>query len=135
MRGRSAFGTLVHVTVRCLLVDDNHQFLAAARTLLEREGLVVVGTATRIADAVDRADELWPDVALVDINLGGESGFELAKQLSRTARPVPVIMISTHGGDDYADIIAASPAVGYLSKVALSARAVNELLSGSGVSA
>lgn len=135
MRGGSAFGTLVHVTLRCLLVDDNHQFLAAARTLLEREGLVVVGTATRIVDAVERADELWPDVALVDINLGGESGFELAKQLSRTARPVPVIMISTHGGDDYADIIAASPAVGYLSKVALSARAVNELLSGSGVSA
>jgi DNA-binding NarL/FixJ family response regulator len=135
MRGPRSFGTLVHVTLRCLLVDDNHQFLSAARALLEREGLVVVGTATRIADALERADELWPDVALVDINLGGESGFELAQQLSRSQRPVPVIMISTHGGDDYEDIIAASPAVGYLSKVALSARAVNELLSGSGVSA
>jgi len=89
------------VTLRCLLVDDNFPFLAAARDLLEREGLTVVGTAGDIADAVGRAAELGPDVALVDINLGGESGFELAERL----RPTPVIMISTHSGEDYVDLI------------------------------
>lgn len=112
------------MTLRCLLVDDNHHFLTAARALLEREGLVVAGTATRIAEAVERAAELAPDVALVDIKLGAESGFELAERL----RPTPVIMISTHAGEDYADMVAGSPAVGFLAKTELSARAVRELL-------
>ncbi|MFF5084574.1 response regulator [Actinoplanes sp. NPDC000266] len=112
------------MTLRCLLVDDNEHFLAAARDLLEREGLVVAGTASHIADAVGRAGELGPDVALVDINLGGESGFDLARRLS----PTPVIMISTHAGDDYHDLIEESPAIGFLSKLELSAAAVEKLL-------
>src|SRR4051794_15202513 len=107
-----------------MLVDDNRHFLAAARDLLEREGVVVAGTAAGIADAVGRVAELAPDVVLVDINLGDESGFELASRL----RPIPVIMISTHAGDDYEDLIADSPAVGFLAKTAISAHAVRELL-------
>nr|WP_296065080.1 response regulator [uncultured Actinoplanes sp.] len=116
------------MTLRCLLVDDSPQFLAAAQALLEREGLLVVGTASHVADAVERALELHPDVALVDIDLGGESGFEVADRLTRSPHPIPVIMISTHGGDDYADLIAASPAVGFLPKVTLSAGAVCDLV-------
>ncbi|GAA0464181.1 response regulator [Paractinoplanes deccanensis] len=112
--------------MRCLLVDDNQHFLLAARDLLEREGLTIAGTAEDIAGAQDRAAELRPDVALVDINLGGESGFDLAERLA----PVPVIMISTHSGEDYADLIAASPAIGFLSKIELSAGAVRDLVSG-----
>jgi DNA-binding NarL/FixJ family response regulator len=112
------------VTLRCLLVDDNEHFLAAARDLLEREGLAVAGVAGRIEQALALAAELRPDVALVDINLGEESGFDLAARL----HPIPVIMISTHAGDDYADLIEASPAIGFVSKIALSARAVQDLL-------
>ncbi|MFF5085404.1 ATP-binding protein [Actinoplanes sp. NPDC000266] len=112
------------MNLRCLLVDDNRQFLMAARDLLQREGLTVVGTAETIAGALERTAELGPDVALVDINLGSESGFDLAARLA----PTPVIMISTHSGEDYADLIAASPAIGFLSKIELSARAVAELV-------
>ncbi|XVV16136.1 response regulator [Actinoplanes sp. CA-131856] len=112
------------MTLRCLLVDDNRHFLLAARDLLEREGLTVVATAEDSAGALGRAAELHPDVALVDINLGGESGFDLAARLA----PTPVIMISTHSGDDYADLIAASPAIGFLSKIELSATAVRDLV-------
>jgi DNA-binding NarL/FixJ family response regulator len=112
------------VTLRCLLVDDNSQFLAAARDLLEGEGLTVVGVAGRIAEAVGQAADLGPDVALVDINLGGESGFDLAERLV----PTPVIMISTHSGDDYVDLVEESPAIGFLAKTALSATAVRNLL-------
>ncbi|WP_203752853.1 response regulator [Actinoplanes cyaneus] len=110
--------------LRCLLVDDNQHFLAAARELLEREGLVVAGTASRTADATRLAATVRPDVALVDIKLGGESGFDLARLLT-----APVIMISTHAGDDYADLIAASPAIGFLAKTELSADAVRRMLS------
>ncbi|WP_307834575.1 response regulator [Paractinoplanes lichenicola] len=113
------------MTLRCLLVDDNDHFLAAARDLLEREGVEVAGTASDIAGALGRAGELIPDVALVDVNLGSESGFELARRLS----PTPVIMISTHAGDDYADLVEESPAIGFLSKLDLSGAAVRLLLS------
>ncbi|TDO32526.1 response regulator receiver domain-containing protein [Paractinoplanes brasiliensis] len=112
--------------MRCLLVDDNDHFLAAACSLLERDGLEVAGTAKTIAGALGRAGELAPDVALVDVNLGAENGFDLARSLA----PTPVIMISTHAGDDYADLVDESPAIGFLSKLDLSGAAVKELVSG-----
>ena len=71
--------------VRCLIVDDSLQFLTAARGWLEREGIAVVGVASTVDQALQLAQELHPDVVLVDIDLGGESGFELASQLQRKA--------------------------------------------------
>ena len=56
---------------RCLIVDDNPGFLDAARGLLQREGVAVVGTASTSAEAAQRVEQLRPDVALVDIDLGG----------------------------------------------------------------
>jgi DNA-binding NarL/FixJ family response regulator len=120
--------------LRCLLVDDSPRFLAAARGLLEREGIAVVGVASTSAEALQRTRELRPDVTLVDIDLGGESGLELAGRLHREAgpAPAPVILVSTHAEEDYAELIAASPAVGFLSKSTLSAGAIHELLAGHG---
>ena len=115
------------VQLRCLIVDDSHQFLGAARLLLEREGVAVVGIATTSADALRLEGELRPDVVLVDIRLGDESGFELARRLSAT-----VILISTHDRSEYAEEIAASPAAGFIPKTQLSAEAVLRL---AGVSA
>ena len=117
------------MTLRCLLVDDSTRFLGAAHDHLEREGLVVVGVATTIAQALDQAERLRPDVALVDIDLAGESGFELARLLRQPGGPaVAVILISTHSEEDFADLIAASPAVGFLSKAALTAEAIRGLV-------
>jgi DNA-binding NarL/FixJ family response regulator len=118
------------MTSRYLIVDDSAGFLEAARRLLEREGIPVVGVATTIAEALDRAGELRPDVVLVDIDLAAESGFELARRLheqSRGAGP-QVILISTHDPDDFADLIASSPAVGFLAKSELSGAAIRDLL-------
>jgi CheY-like chemotaxis protein len=114
---------------RCLIVDDSWPFLDAARDLLERQGATVVGMATTGAEAVRLAAELRPDVALVDLYLGGESGFEVARRLhAQPPRPPRIILISTHAGQDYAELVAASPAVGFLTKIALSATAVRDLL-------
>jgi len=60
---------------------------------------------------------------LVDIRLGGESGFDLARRLRG-----PVILISTHAQSEYDDEIAASPAAGFISKAQLSASAVLQLV-------
>jgi CheY-like chemotaxis protein len=117
---------------RCLIVDDSPRFLDAARALLERQGLTVVGVAASSAEALQRAEELRPDVTLLDIDLGGESGLELARRLSGQAGRAPVILISTHAEQDYAELIACSPAVGFLPKTALSAGVIRELLAGRG---
>jgi CheY-like chemotaxis protein len=120
--------------LRCLIVDDSPRFLDAARGLLERQGITVVGVASTSQEALERVEELRPDVTLVDIDLGGESGLELARQLHQQASPAPprVILISTHAEQDYADLIAASPAVGFLPKAALSADAIRDLLTSHG---
>ena len=118
------------MTLRCLIIDDSQCFLDAARSLLERQGMVIVGVASSTAEALQHVEELRPDVILLDIDLGGESGLELAKRLSCEpghARPA-VILISTHGEQDYAELIAASPAIGFLPKAALSAAAIGQLL-------
>jgi CheY-like chemotaxis protein len=97
--------------LRCVIVDDSPRFLEAARALLEREGVAVVGLASTSTEALRRVEELRPDVTLVDIDLGGDSGLELATRLHYDAKaaPSPVILISTHAEDDYADLIAAPP--------------------------
>ena len=118
--------------LRVLLVDDSPRFLEAARGLLERQGVSVVGVAASAAQALQRAAELRPDVTLVDLDLGGESGLELARRLHHQpgGAAAPVILISTHAEQDYAELIQASPAVGFLAKTALSAAAIGGLLAG-----
>jgi CheY-like chemotaxis protein len=122
------------MTLRCLIVDDSPRFLDAARGLLERQGITVVGVASTSAEALQRAQELRPEVTLLDIDLGGESGLELARRLHREAGPAPpkVILISTHAEQDFAELIAASPAVGFLPKSDLSAGAIRDLLASHG---
>jgi DNA-binding NarL/FixJ family response regulator len=117
------------VPVQCVIVDDSFGFLEAARALLEREGLAVVGVAATRSDAVRRVGELRPEVVLVDIDLGGDSGFEVARKIVDVA-PTTVILISTHAEDDFADLIAESPAAGFISKSELSASAIEDLLAG-----
>jgi DNA-binding NarL/FixJ family response regulator len=95
----------------------------------------VVGLATSIQEALPLIAELDPDVVLVDIVLGPESGFELARRLAARgdrARSSHTIMISTHDEADFADVIAESPAIGFVSKSKLSARTIGALLSSVG---
>ena len=114
--------------MRCLVVDDYAPFLEAASSLLQLQGIAVVGVATTSAEALRRAEELRPEVVLVDINLGAESGFELAEQLHRDGRSAPVILISTHAALDFTELIEASPAAGFVAKSALSGGAIRDLI-------
>jgi two-component system nitrate/nitrite response regulator NarL len=120
--------TLSRVGLRCLIVDDNEEFLASATRLLEAQGLRIVGRASHGDDAVHLAETLLPDVALVDVQLGDEDGLEVTRRLSSCARSTPVVLISTHSRDELAELIADSAAVGFLPKSALSAAAIADLL-------
>jgi DNA-binding NarL/FixJ family response regulator len=116
------------VQLRCLIVDDHASFVKAAAAMLEREGLSVVGVASNGADALTRTRELHPDVVLLDIALGAESGLTVARHLAEDGSDVPkIILISTHAEADFADLIEATPAAGFVPKSELSAIAVQRL--------
>jgi two-component system nitrate/nitrite response regulator NarL len=121
------------MSLRCLIVDDSAPFLKAAQGLLEREGIDVVGVASTSSEAIRRTDELRPDLVLVDIDLGPDSGFDLVRHLDRNASDVgdgkpAIILISSHSEQDFEELIAASPAAGFLGKSSLSASAICSLI-------
>jgi CheY-like chemotaxis protein len=119
----------VVVPVRALLVDDDARFLVAAGNLLRREGIDIVGVASNGDEALELAQQLRPDVALVDINLKSESGFDVAERLTGIAgRAQPVIMISSYTEKDFHDLIVSSAALGFVSKPDLSGRAIEQLV-------
>ena len=122
--------------MRLLIVDDSPAFLEAAQAALESAEIKVVGVASTSDEALDRIDELRPDVVLVDIDLGAESGFDAARRLVGASDPPPrVILISSHAEDDFEDLIATSPAVGFVAKSALSVDAIRAVLEGAGEAA
>ena len=131
MESPSRRGDTESVPTRILIVDDNTDFLRAARQLLERDGVAVAAVATNADEAMGLARDLEPDVVLVDIDLGDESGFDLARRLHNAFNgQTRVLMISTHAEDDFADLIGQSPALGFISKSSLSAVAIRDMLSG-----
>jgi DNA-binding NarL/FixJ family response regulator len=118
------------MSLSVLIVDDNARFLDASSSLLEQGGFEVVGVASTTEQAVARAEELRPDVVLVDIHLSGESGFDLVREL-RARMPAAahrVILMSTHAEADFAELIAISPVDGFVRKDALSAQAIRRFL-------
>jgi DNA-binding NarL/FixJ family response regulator len=113
--------------LRILIVDDSRHFLDAARGALEQDGITVVGVASTSADALELARQLRPDGILVDIDLGDESGLDLARMLA-SVDAGPVVLISAYPESEVVDLIAASPAVGFVSKAQLSAGVIAALI-------
>ncbi len=119
------------MAIRCLIVDDNQRFAQTARELLQEDGIDVLAVAGGSEEAVRLARELRPDLALVDIDLGEESGLDVARRL-RAEEPGAladaVILISTHAHEEFAELIAASPAAGFIAKAELGADSIEALL-------
>jgi DNA-binding NarL/FixJ family response regulator len=119
------------MAVRALIVDDNAQFLEVAGALLERQGMAIVAVASNGEDARRRLDETQPDLVLVDIDLGDESGLDLARSIVREVpNPPYVILISAYPEDDIVDLLDACPVHGFLSKSSLSVAATEAMLRG-----
>ena len=113
---------------RCLIVDDNDGYLSEARELLQRQGMSVVGVASTGGEALAIAASDRLDLALVDVDLGAESGLDVARALALSDDPVPVILISAYAEKDLRELLDDSPAVGFLSKSILSRAAIDGLL-------
>ena len=114
--------------MRCLIVDDSAEFLASASRLLNSQGLDVVACASSGDGALRLATTLAPDVALVDVELGDEDGIALSHVLAERAPLTRIVLISSYDRDELGDLIAHSPAAGFLAKNDLGAGAIAELL-------
>jgi two-component system, NarL family, nitrate/nitrite response regulator NarL len=122
--------------LRCLIVDDNASFRNEMRGLLAEQGIEVMPGAASGTDALRQVVEEQPDVVLIDIDLRGESGFDLARRVRDGAGSAAphMILISTHDESDYADLIDASPALGFVAKTDLSASVIRRMLGSAGKS-
>jgi len=113
-----------------VIIDDNASFRSAASAALEGPDFAVVGEAASAAEALAEIDALRPDIVLIDIRLGEDNGFELSRRLARLngdAGPT-LILISTQSKEAFADLVAASPAHGFLAKAELSQESLAELI-------
>ena len=113
---------------RCLIVDDNPIYLGEACDLLQRQGMSIVGIASNGGDALAIAASDRPDVALVDVDLGVESGLDVARALAGSDEPVAVILISAYAEKDLRELLDDCPAVGFLPKSLVSRAAIDDLL-------
>jgi CheY-like chemotaxis protein len=118
------------VALRALVVDDQALFRNAAREMLERDGIAVVGEAAAAREALHLAERQRPDVTLIDVELGDESGFDLARRFALAAdrTGTNVILFSAHRSADVAERVAASPVLGFISKSHLSAASIRAFL-------
>jgi DNA-binding NarL/FixJ family response regulator len=101
---------------RVLLVDDHDLFRTGLATLLEEQGLAVVGQAANGADAVRSANELAPDVVVMDLNLPGITGVEATRRIVGASPLTRVVVLTISDRDE--DVVAAilAGACGYLLK-------------------
>jgi CheY-like chemotaxis protein len=119
-----------HQRVPCsvLVVDDDSAFRDLAARILTAWGLVVVGEAGSVADALDRAVQLHPDVALVDIGLPDGDGFALTERLVALPRSVRVVLISSDADSVSARAAQRAGAQGFVGKDELSGQELRRLL-------
>jgi CheY-like chemotaxis protein len=113
--------------VHVLIVDDHPSFRANARALLEAEGFEVVGEAEDGASALLAADELSPELVLLDVQLPDLDGFEVARLLTQGGGPA-VVLVSSRDGSDFGPLVERSGARGFIPKAELSGAALSALL-------
>lgn len=100
-----------------VLVDDHPVVRAGIRNLLEKApDIVVVGEASNGTEAIKLATELLPDVLLLDMEMPGLSGNEVAQQLQKSGILVRILALSAHDDKQYIQELLANGASGYLVK-------------------
>ena len=102
--------------VRVVVVDDHDLFRTGLKTLLEEQGVNVVGEAPNGQTAIRLAGELAPDVVVMDLNMPGLTGVETTRKLSGVAPLTRVVVLTISADDDDVMDAVMAGACGYLLK-------------------
>ena len=114
---------------RILLVDDHPLTRAALSGLLTQHGFDVVGEAEDGETALEEAARLHPEVVLLDVQLPGIDGFEVAARLTSWNGASPaVVLTSSRDATEFSGLVERSGARGFVPKAELSAAALTALL-------
>ena len=111
-----------------LIVDDHDDFRASARALLELQGFDVVGDVEDGPAALAAVEQLRPDVVLLDVQLPGMDGFEVADRLAAIVGAPRVVLISSRSRGAYESRLPGALVAGFLGKHELSGAALAALL-------
>ena len=110
------------------IVDDHEAFRRSARALLEADGFDVVGESEDGESAIDAIATLRPQVVLLDIQLPGIDGFDVAARVAGTADPPAVVLISSREAAAYGSRLRDAPSRGFIPKRELSGDALAALI-------
>ena len=113
-----------------LIVDDHAAFRALARKVLARAGFDVVAEAADGESALAAAARINPEIVVLDVQLPGINGFEVARRLLASSSAPAVVLVSTAEAVDYGRRIGESGAVGFITKSNLSGDTLHAALRG-----
>ena len=103
--------------IRVLLTDDHNLFRQGMRTLLSAEpDIEIAGEASNASDAITFAQELRPDIVLMDVGMPGLSSFEATRQIRKQRPETRVIFLSMYDDEDYLSESVEIGASGYILK-------------------
>jgi DNA-binding NarL/FixJ family response regulator len=112
-----------------LIVDDHPSFRASARRLLEAEGFDVIGEAGDGQAAIAAAQQLQPDLVLLDVQLPDLNGFDVAARLAELDLPCAVVLTSSRNAAEYGPLVTETAVRGFVPKSELSGAVLTALLS------
>ena len=103
--------------VRVLIVDDQEPFRLAARMVVEAtDGFEVVGESETGEASIEAAQDLDPDLVLMDVNLPGINGLEATRQILNGSNRVVILLLSTYEEEEYGPRAAECGAAAYIPK-------------------
>jgi two-component system, NarL family, invasion response regulator UvrY len=103
--------------IRVVLADDHPLIRAGIRNILHKTSdIKVVGEADNGYEALDLVYSLSPDVLLLDMEMPGMKGVEVAEELENTGSPVPILVLSAYEEKQFIIAVLATGAAGYLTK-------------------
>jgi DNA-binding NarL/FixJ family response regulator len=111
-----------------MIVDDHRSFRDAARRVLESAGFEIVGEAADGESALEAISTLRPDIVLLDVQLPGIDGFEVASRLTEWGDAPLIVMTSSREATHFGPLVEQSGARGFIHKADLSGPAISAVL-------
>ncbi|MBM3745096.1 MAG: response regulator transcription factor [Acidobacteria bacterium] len=88
--------------IRILLADDHTLFRQGIKTLINTEpDMEIAGEAANGGEAIERANELRPDIVLMDIGMPGFSSFEATRQIRKNRPETKILFLTMYDDEDY----------------------------------